>query len=462
MPDLTETLKEVNDKLDTLQEENTKLAKQIEEKSATPRFGRAPGVIIGESPNGSRAFSMGRLAKGLALQATGQSTSEDCKLEMQFSQKLAKAYSDADAGVSMRCTIPVSADYLNAEKSTAIGEALAKEWAEMSAESQKELDMDEYAYFCKKALGKDLTFGTATTGGSFVAPPAQGEMIDLYRAKSLFGQDGISATEVPLPQQGSIQYPRVTGGTTITGYAEGDSSTESTPTTGLVSLTAKGYTGLVEFTEQFMKFASMGSADAFIRNALTLDTALQVDRDIIYGPGGNRIQGIVRTSGITTATAATTGANGNTLSQKDIELLLAQMKDANVPIDSGAFIAMTNKLWTSLKYREDTAGNYTSQATYAAIGGGRVAALLGGERVFGSPQIPTTRAKGSATDLTLCLVGIGSELMVGRAGGVDMKMTDSHGSNFSQGIFTLRATTYVDAVPRQTTAFGLIDQLANS
>ena len=461
MADIAQSIEKLTGQLEALSKENAELSKKIDERSKPSRFG-APGIIVGESSLTSRKFSLGRLAKGLALQATNQSPDNECKLEMDFSSRLAKAFNEADPGAaSMRCVIPIGSDHLNVEKCNAVGESLAKEWSQMSADARSEIDMDEYAHFCRQALGKDLTFGTATTGGTFVAAPAQGEMIDLYRAKSLFGQDGVSATEVPLPQQGSIQYPRVTSGLTITGYGEGESSTESTPGTGMVLMTAKGNTGLTEVTEQFFKFATMGSADAFLRNALTLDTALKIDQDIIYGPGGTRIQGLSRTSGISTATAATTGTDGDTLSQKDVELLLAQMKDANVPVDSGAFIAMTNSLWTALKYREDTAGNFTSQATYAAIGGGRVASLLGGERVFGSPQIPTSRAKGSATNLTMCLVGIGRELMIGRAGGVEIKMTDSHGSNFAQGIFTMRATTYVDAVPSQPTAFGLIDRLLN-
>jgi HK97 family phage major capsid protein len=458
---LADKLESIATAVDTLAKGYEALDQKIEEKSKPQRFG-APGIRIGESTLTSRPFSYARLAKGLASEASRNGIPDDCKLEMTFSDRLAKAYSNASDGVSLRSCVPIGSQYLNPDQFEGAGEKLAKEWQDMSKISDMGIDPDEYRWFASRALAKDLSIGTATTGGTLLAPPTQGELIDLYRARSLFGQAGVGATEVALPQSGSIQYPRVTGGTTIVAFSEGEASTESTPTTGLITLTAKGYTGLVELTEQFFKFASMGVADAFVRNALTLDTALKIDADIINGTGGNYIQGIVRTSGISARTAGTTGNDGNTLNQKDIEFLIAQMRDANVPIDSGAFIATTSLLWTSLKYREDTAGNFATNAGYMTYGGGRVVDQLGGVPVFGTSQIPTNRAKGSATNLTLALVGIGSELMIGRAGGVEMKMTDSHGSNFASGIFTLRSTTWVDAKMRHPSAFGVIDSLLNS
>jgi len=75
--------------------------------------------------------------------------------------------------------------------------------------------------------------------------------------------------------------------------------------------------------------------------------------------------------------------------------------------------------------------------------------------------VQNNRVKGSGTTLTHVLAGIGSELFVGRSPMVEVKVTDSHGSNFSSGIFTMRGTHWIDAVPRHEESFGLIDQLVD-
>ena len=214
-------------------------------------------------------------------------------------------------------------------------------------------------------------------------------------------------------------------------------------------------------TEEFMRFSTSIAADAFVRDEMTKDITLKVDKDICDGPGGAFIQGLIRYSGIKSHTASTVGANGNTLEPKDPELLLAKIADDNAPVGSGTFLTMRNLIWAALKYREDSNGQPKFRAAALAYGDGGVRESIGGHPVFTTTQVNNVRAKSSGTDLTYVLGGVPSELFIGRSPMMEVKVTDSHGSNFASGIFTMRGTHYIDAVPRHEASFGLIDQLVN-
>jgi len=431
------------------------LAKTVDEhsKAQAPWMQGAPGMSVGESVNTSRAFSFSRLAKGLVLHATKQEYTEDCKLEMDFCQKLAKESKSKGQTVGGAFMVPIGSAYMEQD-----GSELTKEWRQMNT-NLGSFDPDEAAWLSKR-LSKDLTYRTATTGGTFVDFPQQGELIEFLRASSLWGRiPGVR--EVPMPQQGQIRYPKVTGAVTITAHAESEAVSESTPTTADVLLQAKKYNGLVEMTEEFMRFSTTVSADAFVRDEITKDIALNVDQDICDGPGGAYIQGLIRYSGIQTHTASTTGANGDTLEPKDPELLLAKIADNNAPVGTGTFLTMRNLIWAALKYREDSQGQPKFRAAALAYGDGGVRESIGGHPVFTGTQVNNIRAKSSGTDLTYVLGGVPSELFIGRSPMMEVKVTDSHGSNFASGIFTMRGTHYIDAVPRHENSFGLIDQLVN-
>lgn len=451
---LVETIEAVKSEVASLKKGQDEVREELKKASsvaAPPWMTGAPALVFGERSN-SRPFHFGRLFKGLVAKAQGQDDWRECaKNEIEFCERLAKA--NGETGFF----IPLSSDYLTDDGSA--NDTLRKEWKGMVAATVAP-DADEYAYMMSR-IGKDMTYRTATTGGTLVAEAAQGELIELLRATSLFGRiPGVR--EVPIAPQGATRYPRVTSGTTITAYAESEAVTESTPGTGEVVLQAKKYAGMVDFTEEFVKFATSVSADAFIRGELAADYELKVDRDTIDGPGGKRIQGLIGYSGVSTHTA-TTGSNGNTLEPEDLDMILATIASANVNVDNDFFFAMRPKLWSGQKSRSDSAGMPKFQSYIQSIGGGRVAPVYSGYPVFTTTQIPNTRVKGSSgATLTLVLAGVGNELMIGRSGMVEMSVTNSDGTNFQNGIMTMRLTGYTDRAPRHEEAFGLIDQLLES
>ena len=190
------------------------------------------------------------------------------------------------------------------------------------------LDPDEW-----RSIRKDLSANTATTGGTLVALPSQGELIELLRAQEVFSRVG--AREITLPPQGSIRFPRHTSGITIGSFAEGATVTESTPGTGELLLQAKAYSGLVDVPEELMKFATSVSVEAWLREQFVRDLSLQTDSDMISGAGGTGIQGVINYSGLRTVTASTTGGNGDTLDPEDPVRLPADIADQNAPVDQG-------------------------------------------------------------------------------------------------------------------------------
>tara|TARA_R110002096_G_scaffold66682_5_gene162275 strand:+ start:7125 stop:8543 length:1419 start_codon:yes stop_codon:yes gene_type:complete len=453
---LVEKLEGMATGLASLQKSFEEVDAKIEAKAKVepaPWMTGAPGVSVGESALSSRSFSYSRLAAGLAkMNANDDTWRENSKLEVEFASQLGRRL-NLGAG---RVAVPIGADYMSEESGLS---DLRKEWSDMD-KNLKDFDPDEMKWMVGQ-LNKSMSFRTSNTGGTLVDFPEQGELIDLLRNTSIFGQiPGIS--NVQLPQQGSIRYPRINSGVTISSYAELETTDESTIGTDEVTMEAKKYAGLVKMSEEFMKFVTSVAADAFIRAEMTQDINLQVDADIVNGGGQKRIQGLINYGSITTHTASTLGNNGNTLEPRDIEILLAKMADSNAPVDRGVFVALRNRLWASLKYREDDNGRPKFQASAQAYGGGRVQQLIGGNPVYTSTNIPNTRAKGTGTDLTLVLAGVSSELYLGRAGAMEIMMTNSDSTDFQVGKYTLRGVHFVDAVPKHEESFGLIDQLLQS
>ena len=425
---------------------------------------KAPAVVVGESSLSSRQFSFARLAKGILCKQgkLGQDYREESKMEMDLCSRLAKEYQGLEGNSGY--VVPLDWRMIPQDQSPGLT-SIAKEWRQANSNPfGNGVDLDHYAYVAKElgyeGVAKALTAGTASTGGSFIPNASQGEMIDLLRPQALFGGVVTGLTEVTLPPQGAIEFPVVTSGTTISAYAEATATSESTPGTGQVRLEAKMYSGMVKMTERFLTFSASVAGDAFVRTQLALDTDIKVDKDIIYGTGGTFIKGLVTYSGLTSRTATTVATNGNTLGASDIDFLIADMEDANVP--AGAIILMRNKLLAALKHRTDDNSTFLFDVAKGTLGGGTLMQVYSGRPIYGSPQIPNTRAKGSGTDLTMVLAVVPSEIMIGRGPVMSIDMTNSDGSDFQSGTITMRSTTYVDAAPKHSASIGLIDVLLNS
>ena len=457
------------------------LEKSIEEGSkVTYEFGLpngtpAHGVQKGEFANTSRPYSLARLAVALMKRRHDPQGNwrEYAKPEVDLGNELTSVYKGMSQNYSATISVPLSTDHMpeefeittgdKVEKVAGVPAELKKRCGQMMKHSMDGFDPDHATWIEKKTglpIAKDLSANTATTGGTLVGFATQGQLIELLRAREVMARVG--AQEIPLPPQGSIRYPRVTGAITISAFAEGATVTESTPATGALTLQAKKYSGLVDIPEELMQFATSVTVESWLRGEFVRDLALKTDRDMINGAGGTFIQGLINYSGVRLLVASTTGAAGDTLDPEDPILLFADIADQNAEVDRGFFYAMTNTLWGGLTTRKATGLEFVFSVGANQVGGGPISMSLNGHQVIGTTQVPTDRVKGAGTTLTPLIGGVGADWIIGRAGVVDISMTDSDASKFQAGIHTMRGTQYIDAGPRHEDSFGYIDDLLNA
>src|SRR5258708_619795 len=162
-------------------------------------------------------------------------------------------------------------------------------------------------------------------GGSRVPLLMMGELIDLQRNMEAFANAG--AQEVALPPNGRLQFPKLTGGSTAYWVGEGTSLTEGAPSTGNLDLQAKKLGIFVKVNNELLRFASP-SAEGLVRFDMARTAALKADLAMLEGTGGTQIKGLLTYSGITSNTASTVGANGNTFEAQDVALMEGKLPDA--------------------------------------------------------------------------------------------------------------------------------------
>lgn len=441
-------------------------------------FSGAPYIRQGEDIMSSRPYSMMRLAVGLRKKGSNESNwGENCKIERELSDELRKAYGSYNCFGSDSLLIPLGSDLMPTSQTQladgsyvdGISPTLVRKCADLMSGSMSSFDPGEFQHMIRKGmiqLRKDLSSQTATTGGTLVGLATQGELIEYLRGVEVFSQAG--ATQIDLPPQGRIRFPRQTSSITISATSEGATISESTPGTSALELVAKPYSGLVDIPDELLRFSTSVAVEAWLRTEFLRQLALQTDADQIYGTGGNKIQGVINYSGVQSVTATTTGTDGNTLGPADPTRLFAKIADQNAPVDRGFFFAMTNTLWGGLSTRRadavsagDAAGPFMFNTLTQALLDGSTSKSLGGHKVVCSTQLPRDRAKGSGTDLTILLGGVGAEWVIARAGVAEIVMTNSDGNKFTQRLSTLRGTVYMDAGPRHEQSFGYIDTLVN-
>ncbi len=225
-----------------------------------------------------------------------------------------------------------------------------------------------------------------------------------------------------------------------------------------MTLTAKRYSGLVDVTDELLRFAGNSSVEALLRQDLAEQTARVTDKDMIEGPGGTQMLGIINIPSIQTKTASTTGTDGNTMWPEDILNLVAQMAGANAPTDRGVSILMRPELWALITSSRNSQAAFMFNSTF---NNGQFGKTLWGYPVIESTNISNTRRKGTGTALTMVLAVVPSEILIGQSGVIDFAMTDSDSTKFQQAIKTVRVMSYLDIGVRHEAAVGLVDQVLN-
>lgn len=428
----------------------------------------APAVSFG----GIRDSAGGVSAQKAIAYCAGHldTTDPDVKEAVELSRKIADVYGSFypfETRAWGRLLVPCSAGFLptSTPKGAEIpGAAMLKKEVSQRLLSVKGLDPDELRHDGGSLATKSLNTLSDLTGGSTVAPPTLGDLIDLQRNLEVFSRAG--ATNVTLPPNGRMQYPKLTGGATAYWVGETASITASQETTGSLSLEAKKAALRVPLTVELMRFSD-SNVDGMVRLDMAKQGALLVDLAQLQGTGGTQIKGLIT---YPTATAWTqnvdsllaytvTGAN-STFAPQDVAGMWGLLPDE---VTDGLTWVMRKQLWTKLRNRRadgpipgDQAGPFVFNGFSRDISQGGLSAAqeLDSSKVAWSSQVSATRGNGSQT---YAILGYFPDWLVGRLGVMEFMVNPySLMSTMTTEIYCFQ---FVDAGPRHAASFAFADSI---
>jgi HK97 family phage major capsid protein len=332
--------------------------------------------------------------------------------------------------------------------------------AKMTAH-QSRFDPDEASWIAGRLGLRSKALGTIsdTAGGTLVPFPVLGELIDLQRNLEVFANAGCQ--EIALPPNGRIQFPKLTGGSTAYWVGEATSITESTPATGNLDLQAKKLGVFVKINNELLRFASP-SAEGLVRLDMARVAALKADLAMLEGTGGTQIKGLITYSDLTTHTATTTGANGDTFQPEDVALMEGKLPDA---VEAPTAWLFRKNFYSILMNRRADAAVAGDKAGPFMFFRSRASAAdpppleLYGTKVVRSSQVSNTRSKGSSNNLTYVLLGYFPDWIVARMGVMEFLASGLGDTALQNDQTYLRGIQHLDAGARHGQSFVMSDTL---
>lgn len=433
----------------------------VEKATRAAPVRRVPWVTSGPVYQDSVGYSVLKAA-AFALGYVGpDQAKEEIHAHRQL-QELYAGYGFLPHGGAQSFLVPLASAHLPTFEPH--GQKLQTELRQKMTAQAGKYDPDEADWIARRlggVRGKALGTTGDTAGGSLVASPMLGELIDLQRNLEAFATAG--AREVALPPNGRIQFPKLTAGSTAYWVGEGAAVTETQPTTGSLELQAKKLGVLVKLNNELLRFAS-ASAEGLVRFDMARAAALKADLAMLEGSGGTQIKGVTTYSGIGTHTASGAGANGDTFLPQDVAGMEAKLPDA---VDAPTAWLMRKSLFAALMNRRaDAVSASDGRGPFLfrdnrSVGTGRPTDLYG-TPVVRSSQVSGTRTKGSGTTLTYLLLGYFPDWIVARLGVMEF-LASGHGDTAMANDLTyLRGIQHIDAGPRNPASFVLCDQLLQS
>lgn len=426
-----------------------------------------PNIRIGEDPLTSRGYSF---IKMLGV-VSNQLDPEQAKVEMQVAERmhnclvrdpgsaLAYEYAGKKGG---KFLAPLATSFLH---DNFIPQSFRHEMKSLVNAGIDRADYGEMKWLRTqqlKSMGYDqkaLSWLNELTGGSLVAPPEMGELIELLRNKEALVNAG--ARVVPLPPQGRLKYPRQTAASTTYWVGENSPITESNVGTGEVTLQAKKLAVLIKAPNELIRFASP-AAEALLRDDMTKSLALGLDLAGLEGAGGDtRPRGVINFQNITRITSSDATANGDKFAAKDIYRMVAAVEEANAEFE--AYIMRPKSLYRWYQLRADAVAQGDKQGPFVfnliREAGADTPATLAGYPVIKSTQVSQVRTKGTSSTLTYIVGGMWSDLLIGMFGAIEFAATTMGDTSFANDQTWVRGILSADIQARHEAAFVLLDNL---
>lgn len=457
----------VNKLAETVEAQGTRIndiTTQVEEatKEAKKSFGTAPHARVGENPMTSRGYSY---LKVLGLIA-GRIEKEDAKVEYDMAQKLKNYHSGFTGypkGLANSLLVPLAGDFIVGD------EKLADEVRQVS--KMNAFDIDELAFIRRKmqfaGATKALSWLDETVGGSLVAPPMMGELIELLRNNEVLMAAG--ARVLPMPPQGRITFPRHSSAMSAYHVGESSALTESTPGTGDVILQARKLSILAKIPNELFHFSAI-PIEGFIRDDMARVMSLKMDKTLLEDVGSTTTpKGLLNYSNILSHTSTDPGTttNGYEFQPKDVYQMIAKVEEKNATFR--AFI-MRPLLWASIAAkRADAVAADDGQGPFLFNVFREVGMDMSVERLkvgnlsgypaFKTTQLSTARAKGASSDLTYVIAGDFQDYLIAMSGAIEFALSREGDTPFVNDQTWFKGVTYYDGAPRHENSFIKCDQL---
>ncbi len=436
---------------------------------ATPEqvFG-APWIRHGEDPLTSRGFSF---LKMLGLVSGAIQDKDQAKVEINVHNRLHKCLADDGGstngyvygGQGMRFLAPLGTSFLQESRVPRDFRAEMKALVNAGAEGA---DYDHMKWIRTKQLQqagygqKALSWLNPLTGGSLVAPPEMGELIELLRNKEALVNAG--ARVVPLPPQGRLKYPSQTSASNTYWVGENSPIPDSIIGTGEVTLQAKKLAVLIKAPNELIRFASP-AAEALLRDDMTKSLALGLDLAGLQGSGTDtQPRGILNMPNINNVTpSGTDSGNGFAVQGVDIYRLIAAVEESNAEYE--AFIMRPKTLYKYYQLRADSvaandgAGPFLFNLIREAQDD--TPATLAGYPVVKSTQVSQSLSRGTSNNLTYVIGGMWSDLLIGMFGAIEFASTAQGDTSFVQDQSWLRGILSCDVQARHQAAFSVLKYL---
>lgn len=425
---------------------------------------RAPGQISGQLPSEAErhGYQMWRIY-GLQHKSP-YIDKEKAKYELDVHQRLYQAYVDKGGmmlGGDDSILVPFGIDMIVDDSTN-----LRQELRQSLAQGVMGADSDEMTWMLQRSglagTRQALSWFDDSKLGIFAAGGTMGELIQLVRNREVFSRVG--ASQVTLPPNGRLPFPKQTGEGTAYWVGENAEITSSEQTTGSINLIAKKLAALTKLPNELVRFGNP-SVEAFIRNDLSRVMALKADKSMLDGIGSTTsVKGLINYAGINSHTASTTDTDGDTFEPEDVLLALAEVEDQNHDTSNWSWV-MRYRMWTNLQNRRaaaassgDGEGPWLFRTNRDDIRSG-IAGSLSGHPVVTSNQVSDSRSKGSSSDLSYILGGVFEHFLIGRVGALEFATTTSGDTAFQNDQTWLRVIQHMDAAPRYEDAFVLVDDI---
>lgn len=238
-------------------------------------------------------------------------------------------------------------------------------------------------HFGDAEVAKALTAGDGSAGGFLVPANYSAEIIELLRARAVLRRAGAKV----IPMSGSVDIPRMTGGTQAGYVGENQNATKTEPTFGNLKAVERKLAAIVPISNDLIRLSSP-KADQLVRDDLIASMAVTEDSYFLRGAGtGNAPKGIRNwaNSANVTGSAGTSAANIET----DLKNLIQALEGNNVMMIQPVWIMSPrskNALWV---LRDN--GNLV----FPEIRDGK----LWGYPVHVTNQVPTSLGGGSESEI---------------------------------------------------------------